>query len=117
MSWTGDANIDFGLALPNGNIVSAMSSDPSSNAFFDPLPGDQDVSIENSNIYVESIYFTDTPESGLYALIADLQTEAVNNNIFTLSVFDGNNTVLQENFGLFFAGASEQEQVYFFTVP
>eukprot|EP00527_Entomoneis_sp_CCMP2396_P000103 CAMPEP_0198150968 /NCGR_PEP_ID=MMETSP1443-20131203/53485_1 /TAXON_ID=186043 /ORGANISM="Entomoneis sp., Strain CCMP2396" /LENGTH=234 /DNA_ID=CAMNT_0043816471 /DNA_START=302 /DNA_END=1009 /DNA_ORIENTATION=- len=114
LSWQGDVDLNLGLGLPDGSVVTSTSTDPTSPATFDTVPGDQAGSLEDAGLYVESIYFTDTPASGAYAIIADQETAATVNSVFTLTAFDDNNTAVFESFGIFFENSKDQEQVYFF---
>lgn len=110
------ANLDLRVALPNGEVVDSDTNDPSSSATFDYVTGNQRGSLYDDNIYVESIFFTsDSLPSGRYAIIADQSSDATVENVYTMSVFDQDGQIF-ESFGTFFAGSSDQEQVYYFPV-
>ena len=101
---------------PEFQTISAFSETPSEIGTFDPVTRNQMGTPANSFVYVENI-FLPAAINGTY-VVAINQDELPRpvDDMFALGIFL-NDFIVDLIFGRFFAGSTEQHQVYYIAIP
>ena len=109
-------DLDLAVVTPTHEIVSAFDHPQSGSGFFDPITFKQQGSVFDDFIYVESIYFPSTPVPGTYVVVISQKggPYPADDN-FMIGVYRGEEEV-DFDMGIFFAGSTEQEQVYYIPI-